>query len=768
MTGSATISIDQHRILIRTPHALQGRDRREFLTRMFACPHLDGIDMDRAGRKVCLYIAGDQASSKTSVLESLTALLDGKAASDSALAVMPLEQSRRFRRWRGVMTSLELTDKAPGLVDIRIRGAHQPWMNDSFLSARMAGLPGLNEIGYRRFPRRLMVAFDPLVHPGVWVRQLETLLGGLSQGSLSDVKEPSSLPFLTSNTNLALSTTSQFFFPQAIPVACAVLLVTRVPHIKTTLKELSRGKVGSPFFGTVVLACSVATLSPFASALAEWLTRVWERRLRRQLTRESHLLLVDLEPRNVGCVEWVAGAEKGVQRGDSIPFDGVILHGDLLVQDVLGDPLVTPVIRKRAGDSVETGYRILGGEGQLVSTQAGGLSRLGSVLQTVGAFPQTLPDDPALRKESRRVADKAVLPNLAISGLAVATGGLPMASAVLHQDWSVTPTVGAPVEFLRDVRMALTRGALIRSPLAMPGLARLRILLIDGEYPGLGDVRFRVSGVEAETDGLAFATRWAPALAEWVGDARASAFRDYAGLHAVPRREARFINFAEGVLELEIEGYRVSLQDVEGTGGVPDLRLSPEGEAPEVIRFAPGDVPRYRTVLTELKGLGIAPVLMGDPQDAALSALASQLGAEVLSSRLGEGQFEAVVANLKQEGYPVGLLTAQTLQPSWATHLDAILSPHDAPIDSACVSVSLLGPSLSGLPDLIRAARSLPNRVAHASLKTAPTNLLCILGAFTGALNGATATMLAHAGVFGATTHQSLQAGKRKTARQTS
>lgn len=764
MTRSAIISIDQQKIFIRTPHALRGENRREFLKRVFAYPNLDGVELDRSGRKVCLHLAHKQDVSKETVLESLASLLDEKASPEASIDVRIPDQAHVFRRWKGVMTSLELYDLAPGQVSVRLSGRRQPGMDQSYLSLRMKGLPGVHEIRYRRFPGRLIVEHDPAVNPRVWIRYLETLLTGLDPV----VKEPSPLPFIASNTNLALSTTSQFFFPQAIPVACAVLLVTRVPHIRATLKELSRGQVGSPFFGTVVLACSIATLSPFASALAEWLTRVWERRLQHQLSRESHLLLADLEPRGSVYSGRTPDAETRVQEGDTLPFDGRMVQGDLLVQDVFGDPLITPVIRKRAGDSVETGYRVLAGEAQLLPATENRRSRVEQVLQTVGAFPQTLPEDPILRKEGRRVADKAVLPNLALSGLAVATGGLHMASAVLHQDWSVTPTVGAPVEFFQDVRLALSRGALIRSPLAMPGLSGMRILLIDCEYPGLADARCRVSGIEAATESPPLTARWASALAGWVGDGRVSALSDYADQFSMPRIEARFLGFEGGVLHLDIEGQHVSLHDQESDGAFPDLCLTADGACPEVIRFAATEVPRYRNVLDELKSLGIAPVLMGESQDSGVSALAQRLGVEVLPAGMKGDQFERIVANLKKAGYPVGLLTNRAVDPQGAVQLEVVISPHDGPLEDSRVSVSLLGASLSVLPGLVKAARSLPGRVAQASLKTAPTNLLCILGAFTGVVNGATSTLLAHAGVFAATTHHASQSRKRKSARQPS
>jgi len=525
-----------------------------------------------------------------------------------------------------------------------------------------------------------------------------------------------------------------------------VLLLSRIPQFTKAGRELSRGKIGAPFYGSVVVACSVATMAPFASALAEWLTCLWERRVGRLISRESQGLIAALPPVSVLPAPGETRQPVTLRPGDRVPFDGVLAQGDLLVRDGLfSDPLSSPLVRKQAGDPVLSGYEVVGGQGLLNPSEDGHEDRLRSVVRVLSELPVRLTEDDALKGEARRVGDLSVYPNLALAGVAYTMGGLHMAGALMHQDWMASPMIAAPTEFFRDLRTGLDHGALVRSPGALKGLAETDVLLIESQYPGLAALRPRVIDIESEPKEVSRANAWAALLADWVGDARAEALKDLARVSDSPIGEWTFIGLAEGQTELLIEGHRVVLVDVEAGGDWPSLRIDIEGEPSETLHFGATDRARLTRTFERLRALGIATAVYGP----GASDVGAVIGADAIYADVDAGTLAQFRAELKRKGYASSLVTSRPQAPELVADAPVVIGPLRTLKGVEVPTIQLLGESLDGLPELVLAARTLRLRVGLATARTIPTNLLCILGAFAGTLNGTMTTIIAHTGVLG-------------------
>jgi hypothetical protein len=401
---------------------------------------------------------------------------------------------------------------------------------------------------------------------------------------------------------------------------------------------------------------------------------------------------------------------------------------------------------------------VLGGSGTLARANGSTQHRLQQIVNTIAALPETLHEDPLLIREARRVADKPVYPNLAIAGVAVATGGLHMASAVLHQDWSQSPMIAAPTEFFRDVRSALRRGALVSSPQALKTLGQSTCLVIDIDYPGLDATRPLVTDIEVGANSENLAHRWALALAGWVGDERGEALVDLARAMKSESIDARLIAFEDGKTILDIEGRSVHLQDLPSATSIPSLRIEVENGPTETLHFSPSESSLHTGTFEQLRVLGITPLLAsagGNP--GRTQQLARQLGIDHT-----ERDLTTCLQALRAQGTPTALLTGHVENETIQDLVDVRISPVST-LEQPNASITLIGESISELPRLVIAARTLPLRVGIASLKTLPTNLLCILGAFSGNLTGTTATILAHTGVMGVSVQQGRKLKKQRT-----
>ena len=755
MPASARIRIIGRDIEISHPDPLGPGDMDRLLRRAFAHAETDSVHLDPSIRRFKIRLGAGSGDTKAS-LARLADLMAQTWVPEESLPEISEPKAVTFTRWRGIVTALSLQDQALGQVRVVIsRKSRGPILRESI--QHLKGLPGVHQVRSKRYPRGLIIGYDPDVNPTVWIRALERTLSP-SRRAIA-VPGPVKIPALMANTNLLLCTTGQFFYPPAIPFVSGVLLLSRIPQFSKAGRELTRGKIGAPFYGSVVVACSVAAMAPFASALAEWLTGVWERRVGRLIARESKGMIAALPPASALPAPGERRQAVNLKAGDLVPFDGVMSKGDLLVRDaVFMNTDSAPLIRKHSGDPLISGYQVIGGQGTLTPLNEGEEDRMRSVIQVLAELPVRLTEDDALKGEARRMGDLSVYPNLALAGIAYSMGGLHMAGALLHQDWMASPMIAAPTEFFRDLRTGLEHGALIRTPGALQGLAETHVLLIEADYPGLGTLRPRVTDIESDDKPVSRANLWASVLSEWVGDARSEALKDLARISDTPEVESTFVGFDEGKTELRIEGHRVILEDLAEPGEWPSLRISIEGEPSETLRFGSTDIARLARTFARLRALGIATAVYGP----GASHVGPVVGADAIYPDIDVTTLSRFRAELKLKGYASSLVASRPLDPSLVEDAPVVIGPLNTLKGIEVPTIQLLGDSLDGLPELVLAARTLRLRVGLASARTIPTNLLCILGAFAGTLNGTMTTVIAHTGVMGVSLIQGRRIRKAK------
>lgn len=358
MPASARIRITGRDIEIYHPEPLGPGDTDRLLRRAFAHADTDSVRLEPSIRRFRIRLGAGSGDTRDS-LARLADLMTQTSIPEESLPEIPGPKPVTFQRWRGIVTSLSLVDQALGQVRVVVPRTRSGRIHrDSIQNLR--GLPGIHQVRTHRYPRRIVIGYDPTVDPTIWIRALERTLHP-STTALANPEAPK-IPALMANTNLVLCTTGQFFYPAVIPLVSGVLILSRIPQFSKAARELGRGKIGAPFYGSVVVACSVASMAPFASALAEWLTCQWERRVGRLISRESKGLIAGMPP----VAAMPAPGEKRkpltLKAGDLVPFDGILSKGELLVRDGLfRDPLSSPLIRKDSGDALVSGYQVVGG-----------------------------------------------------------------------------------------------------------------------------------------------------------------------------------------------------------------------------------------------------------------------------------------------------------------------------------------------------------------------------------------------------------------------
>jgi hypothetical protein len=742
MSASARVRLKGREIEISHRDSFGPGDTDRFLRRVFAHADTEEVLLDPARRRFRIRLLGTDTDSSRSV-SRLAELMVATTVPEESMPVIPTADPLLFKRWRGIVTLLSLKDLALGRVHVRVpRSARNAWSGEGVAGIRR--LPGVHRIQARRLPARISVSYDPGTDPTVWVRALERLLHPVSTDIMAST--PPRTLSLMAHTNLFLCTTGQFFFPPAIPFVSGVLLASRIPQFSRAARDLSHGKVGTPFYSSVVVSCSVAAMAPFASALAEWLTLHWERRARQQVARETEALLQALPLAPPALSPGASLKSVRLLPGVITAFDGEISEGEVLVRDALFiAPEQALLEKKRAGDTIDSGYQVIAGDARLHPSDTSMDDRVSSVIRVLSSLPLNLAESQVLKKEAQRIGEMSVYPNLALAGMGYFVGGLHVAGALLHQDWTASPQIAAPTEFFKDLRTGLEHGALIQSPESLKALAETSLLLVDEDYPGLATTRPRIIDIASDPKDISRANDWAGVLAAWVGDARSEALLDLARISNEPPPEAHLLSLENGLTRLSIDGESVTLEDVDEGGDWLSLRLTVKGEPEELLRFGSTDLPRWGRTFSHLRGLGVAVVVYG-PGAAKVGAA---IGADAVYPGLDGASLAEYRANMLKEGYPPAILSATPLDDSILEGKPLIIGPLEPLKMHSGPGIQLLSHSLAGLPELVLAARTMKLRLGFASLRTIPTNLLCILGAFAGVFNGTMTTAIAHGGVFG-------------------
>ncbi len=684
------------------------------------------------------------------------------APSGHDLPRWPWARPVKLMRWRGVVTTLPLKEHRSGWVSVNLGDRQRASFPINHFPERLRGLPGVIEARASLLRPVIEVRVDDAAHPLIWIRTLENLVGAHGDKSCPMVPSPKT-PRAIAHLNLALCAAGQFMIPVLLPIASGVIVITRYPHFKEAAREFRQGRLGAPAFGSVVLACSVAGAAPFASALAEWLSSFWQQAWRRGIVRQTRTLLEDLnrdpllegEEDALTSLSSIRGRTLRLEPGDLLPVDAQILSGEILVQDALRDFGPFRTTRKSAGDVLESGYRLLAGEAIARPLHLSGSSRLDYVTEVIRTLPERISHDPRLRIEARRLADKSVAPNLVIAGAAFATGGLHMASAVLHQDWINAPFIAAPTEFFDDLRSALREGALIKSPAALLALAECDLLILDPRLPFLGQQGLEVVSIDTHLINPKEVLTLAAAAAEFLGDHRSDALRNAARAAEIHVTPASLIDFDQDVIATRIGQQTVILRNVDGLHQhlSPDLEVEVDGQRPYFVRFGATPGSAAHPVLAHLAAAGLRPVLYGT-NDPETLALAEKLGVEVMAPSLEGETLGHCMRTLDQAGYQCAFLTTPEAEKPLTTLAHVVLTAGGPKGDHEDSQLLLLDESLQALPCLLALGRSHSGKVLKATSKTIPANLLCIAGAFTGTLNGTTATMLAHSGVMAVTASQ--------------
>lgn len=615
--------------------------------------------------------------------------------------------------------------------------------------------------------RSLVVEFGP----GIKVEEIRRLVADASPAQAEKAPAPSERP---RPLNLVPLAAGGLFALGGQPLAVPLLAIGALPIVRRAAARLIlRRKIGVDLLDTAAIALTLGGGQPVTAALTiglieggEWLRELTAARSRRALgALMSHpdALAWKVTPEGRVAVPVAAlktGDVVALSGGDRVPVDGRVLHGRANVDErfLSGEPL--PVL-KEPGDRAFAMTVVTEGDVEVRAEAPAAESRAGRIMTFLEQAPI---GETRMADHARRIADRFVLPVMALAGGVYALTGSPgRAASVLIFDLATGIRVAAPTTMLAALMAGAREGVLIKGAAAMERLAKVDCVVFD-KTGTLTAGRPRLESVE-RLDGLAPVDLLAVAAAadEGVAHPLARAVVEIAQAEGLtlPLRLRRRYHLGLG-MEARIEAVGECLV---GNSRLLEARSVPLPAAASRFEAIPGVTPVYvavegrclgaillrdqareeaRAVMRALRERGVRRVviLSGDGESAT-GRLASELGVDEWRSRTRPEDKAERVRRLRSAGHTVAVIGDGVNDSLAMTEADVpIAMGEGAQVALAAADVVLLEDRLELLPRALDRARDALRLMNQNLALIAAPNAVGLAGAVAAPMNPAIAALL--------------------------
>lgn len=707
------------------------------------------------------------ASQLQEFITSLAAAIGGSGTEmeDTRLPQWSAGEAVTLHRFGDLVSKWKIISASSGHLQLR----HPALIHDANLARRaenvLRTVSGVTEVATTTSTPNLWIRFkSELVGPKELVRIAESQLALPMKAH--PVPDPQPVDFRTANATVGVATVGELVLPLAEVLGAGLLVVTQAGTLRDAALQLRQGKLGTPVWLAVLLACSIASGQVLAFALTDWSFRYWTWRWRRDLANESRVLLeenapmpsharIQAEPK---IEVWTPveqlrpGQMLGVQTSDIIAVDGRVLAGVALVHEAPVSGVHAPVTKK-TGDEVLAGSTIIQGNLAIEALRVGQDTRIARIARSLLETTTSMPYHPGMKRQVEVLVDRTVSPTLAAAGVGLAVGDLFTAGAILHQDWLSGADLAIPLESLRDIRLAARRGAVIRDPTALARLAVSRFIVLD-DGPALHTRSLELHQVqtrlpESDTNSI---LRYVAGAGLYLGDERALALAMACRKRNLVVRQPSLIDLQPDHVTVRQGTHTITLRSWPDTSGeiVPPLTVEIDGAEIASLRFKYHARPQAAYCILALRKQGFQVFLASNRSEGETEKTAGLLGIDLYSGELSDERRVRLLQSLRRRGIRATFVGGLSARPEVAQEAHVSISLGGAGLlrdDSA--DIVLLGEQIDPIPEIALLARGNPSRVNGTCRRAMIPNLLCVAGGFGGVLTGITAGVLANLAVLG-------------------
>lgn len=562
---------------------------------------------------------------------------------------------------------------------------------------------------------------------------------------------------------VALGATAQFLVPALLIPAGALFVYCSIPSFVGAYETLFKERrLGVDVLDTIVVLMCLASLQVFAGAVMAWCLS-FGRQLLARAQEDSRRRLVNVfgkQPRTAtlvrGGAEVVVPLDRikpgdviAVHTGEAIPVDGTVADGVASVdQHVLTGESVP--VEKEAGSSVFASTVVLGGR-LLVAVERAGkattTARIGAILSDTAAFRL------ASQSKGEALADKAVIPTLALAALGYSTIGLRGSTAIVNCDFGTGIRMAAPLALLTSLSVCANRGILVKDGRALEGMSAIDTVLFDKtgtltqDRPAVHRVhRFGAFGKNTVLTLCAAAERRlshpiAAAITEAFGGLGkpypATDESSYAiGYGIAVTVEGRRVRVGSGRF-MELEGIALTKKTRETAERAHDeghslVFVAVDGIVEGAVELAPSLRPGVREMIAELRRRGVRQVaIISGDHEKPTRKLSHALGVDRYFAEVLPQDKARYVQLLQGEGRKVCFVGDGINDAIALKRADVSVSLRGATtVATDTAQVVFMEESLSKLCDLMEISQRLDRNIKTSWWLIIVPNALCIAGAF--------------------------------------
>ena len=593
---------------------------------------------------------------------------------------------------------------------------------------------------------------------------IEILDSALAQTEVPTKKDKLDLSFPLATVSVPLAAAAQFAFPPLLPISMGLFAYTAIPSFVGAYEVVVKERrLGVDVLDSIVVVGCMATGAVFAGSVLCWCLS-FGRILFQKTKDDSTKMLMNVfgkAPRYVWlCRDGVEietpleRLEKGdiivVKTGEVVPVDGTVSEGMALIDQHALTGESTPA-EKAVGDRVFASTLMVAGKVYVAVESSGGettSARIARILNDSAGYKL------ASQHKGERIADKAVIPTLAIAATALATIGPAGSVAVLNSDFGTGIRMAAPLAMLTSLTLCAHRGILVKDGRALELMSEVDTVLFDKtgtltrEVPEVGRI-LPCNGHAAETI-LRYAAAAENRFAHPIARAILEKFHQ-SGLpsavsddskyqvgygitvhvegHTVRVGSARFIRM-EGIEippeiqtaldQAHLDGHTLVMVGIDDQlGGALELHASQRPEAREIVEGL------------RKRGIKQIVVISGD-HEGPTKKLAERLGMDRYFAGVLPADKASYVEKLQKEGRKVCFVGDGINDSIALKKANVSISLRGASsIATDTAHIVFMEESLAKLCELRDVARSLDKNVNRSWTLILIPNVLCIAGAFT-------------------------------------
>jgi Cu2+-exporting ATPase len=593
---------------------------------------------------------------------------------------------------------------------------------------------------------------------------IEILDSALSQAEEPAGKDKADLHLPLCTLSLPLAATSQFLVPPLIPISAGLFLYTSIPTFRNAREVLfGERRLGVDVLDAIVVVGCLGTLQIFAGSVLCWCLG-FGRVLVKKTQDDSKRLLLNAfgkQPRYVWLYKdgvevqiLLDRLQKGdiivVNTGEVVPVDGCITEGLAMIDQHALTGESTPA-EKGVGDRVFACTVMVAGKIYVEVEKAGNetaSAKISQILEDTAGYKLTS------QHKGERLADKAVIPTLALASLGMATMGPGGAVAILNSDFGTGIRMAAPLAMLSSLALCAHKGILVKDGRALELMNEIDTVLFDKtgtltrERPEVG--RIIACGPYRREEILRYAAAAEAKFAHPIAKAILHAFeaigqalppiddsRYHVGYGISVQIEGRTIRVGSArFMELEaIEipaVVRTALDEAHREGNTL-VMVAVDGALGGAIELQAAVRPEVRSIIEGLRARGIQhiAIISGD-HEAPTRKLAESLGMDRYFAQVLPADKADYVERLQNEGRKVCFVGDGINDSIALKKANVSISLRGATsIATDTAHIVFMEEGLAKLCDLRDIARDLDRNVRRSWQLILAPNGLCIAGAFT-------------------------------------